>query len=263
MHPVIDLGIIQLPTLGATLGIGFILALLFLSHQARTFGYSFHTLHIATLWAFGGGAVGSRLCYMLLVNRHLNPSDLMNISDGTMFYGFLIGAAIVSAVHLRLTHHTVWHVWDMCIPAWIMMQIAGRIGCFFAGCCYGIPTDLPWGMKFTQPLAAAPKNVMLHPTQLYEAVGVSFIALTLFFVQKRKTFSGEIALLYLILYAALRFFIEFLRDDYRGGFFGGALSTSQVIALAVLPLSLPLFVVKQKRSTLNHNPQMSNIIERS
>ncbi len=246
MYPVIDIGILRIPSFGAMLAIGFGSVLLFLGFQSRKFGYRYRTLHIATLWAFAAGALGSRIIYMILVNHTLNLGELQHLEDGTMFYGFLIGAAITSILYLKFTRLEVAKVLDICVPAWATCQIFGRVGCFLAGCCYGLPTDLPWGVKFTHPLVSAPKGVTLHPTQLYEALWVLLIVVALFVFQNRKTFQGEVTILYLGFYSALRFLIEFLRNDYRGSFFGGFLSTSQTISVVILPLCVVLFVVLKR-----------------
>jgi phosphatidylglycerol:prolipoprotein diacylglycerol transferase len=123
--------------------------------------------------------------------------------------------------------------------------VIGRFGCLFAGCCYGKPTDLPWGITFTDPFAAAnvgtPLGVPLHPTQLYEA-GAEFLILIILLATERKgrPFPGRTFWLYLLLYAVSRFVIEFYRGDPRGAV--GILSTSQFISVILAPLAVIMLV---------------------
>ncbi|NJN43248.1 MAG: prolipoprotein diacylglyceryl transferase, partial [Flammeovirgaceae bacterium] len=128
----------------------------------------------------------------------------------------------------------------------------GRIGCLMAGCCHGTPTDLMWGITFTNPVCQAdPLNTPLHPTQLLES-GYIFLVMTfLLLLKKKKAFDGQLFLLYLILYAFGRFFLEFLRGDSGRGFvWDGLLSNSQVIVLLIIPVAGYYYVKFSRRSKL-------------
>jgi phosphatidylglycerol:prolipoprotein diacylglycerol transferase len=123
--------------------------------------------------------------------------------------------------------------------------VTGRLGCLAAGCCYGRPTDLPWAITFTNPLAAAnvgtPLGIPLHPTQIYEA-GAELLILVLLLATERRgrVFAGRTFWMYLLLYAISRFVIEFYRGDPRGEILG--LSTSQFISVLLAPLSLGMLI---------------------
>jgi phosphatidylglycerol:prolipoprotein diacylglycerol transferase len=122
----------------------------------------------------------------------------------------------------------------------------GRIGCFLGGCCYGLVTDHPVGLsfpawspasegQFREGLLSHPNQPSLpvHPTQLYEAVGCLSIALVLsVWGPRHKRFDGQVGLLFLVLYAALRFLLEFLRADDRGLYLG--VSTSQWVSIVIV-----------------------------
>ncbi len=132
-----------------------------------------------------------------------------------------------------------------------MGHALGRIGCFLAGCCYGKPTTLPWGVRFTDPHAlVAPEllNVPLHPTQLYEA-GFNFLFfLLLHYVSQKPHKDGKILVLYVWCYALMRFGIEFLRGDFRGGFLWG-MSPSQVISLGVAGIAIWIWIKYLREAT--------------
>jgi len=127
-------------------------------------------------------------------------------------------------------------------PLW---QSVSRIGCFFAGCCHGAPTTLPWGFTYTDPKSSAPLYVRMHPTQLYSSALLFAIFLLLFFVlQKKLRKPGQMVAAYLMLMSAERFFVDFLRGDrvdvpsVAGGFF----SLDQLVALLIFAVSIIFFL---------------------
>ena len=111
----------------------------------------------------------------------------------------------------------------------------GRLGCFAAGCCWGKFTTLPWAVTFTDVYAAravgTPMDTPLHPSQLYESAAAFLIFAFLLWLAPRKSFHGQVALSYVALYSAVRFGLEFLRDDPRGIFPFLNMPTSQPLAL--------------------------------
>jgi len=136
----------------------------------------------------------------------------------------------------------IWTTCDVFAPGIALGHVIGRMGCFLAGCCWGKPTTMPWGVVFTDQFAHAnvgtPLNERLHPTQLYES-GAEFVILLglLWFEKKGRSFPGRTFWSYMLVYAISRFVIEFFRGDPRGVVFG-VLSTSQFISIILVPLSL-------------------------
>ena len=117
----------------------------------------------------------------------------------------------------------------------------GRLGCFAAGCCYGKPTWLPWGVTYTNPQAAelvgTPLNVALHPTQLYESFAELANFIFLLWLSRRQKFPGQIVASYLILYGIERGLMEFLRGDPdRTLMFHGAVSLMQFVSVGMIIL---------------------------
>jgi prolipoprotein diacylglyceryltransferase len=109
---------------------------------------------------------------------------------------------------------------------------------------YGIPTERPWAITFTDPFAAAnvgtPLDVPLHPTQLYEAGAELVILVVLLATERRgRPFPGRTFWLYVLLYAISRFIVEFYRGDPRGTAFG-VVSTSQLISVILVALSVAM-----------------------
>jgi phosphatidylglycerol:prolipoprotein diacylglycerol transferase len=136
---------------------------------------------------------------------------------------------------------------DLVSPLLALGLFFGRIGCFFAGCCYGKETSLPWGVVFTNPNSLARLNVPLHPTQLYDAANGLAIFLFLIWRERRKAFDGQIFSLFLLLYSITRFFIEMLRGDPRGFLFQNLISTSQGIGIFLAILSIFMLFFLEKR----------------
>jgi phosphatidylglycerol---prolipoprotein diacylglyceryl transferase len=84
----------------------------------------------------------------------------------------------------------------------------GRLGCFTAGCCYGTPTNLPWGVVFPN-IDSQPR----HPTQLYEFAFHAMMAAVLFLLWRRHIFPGQLFKLYIIVYSVYRFLTELIRPE--------------------------------------------------
>jgi phosphatidylglycerol:prolipoprotein diacylglycerol transferase len=129
----------------------------------------------------------------------------------------------------------------MIAPGIAVGHVIGRLGCFMAGCCYGRPTDVPWAVTFTDPMASAnvgtPLNTPLHPTQLYDAGAELLILVFLLATERRgRPFAGRTFWLYMLLYAISRYIVEIYRNDERGVFFN--MPTSQFISILIVPVSL-------------------------
>jgi len=194
--------------------------------------------------------VGSRALFVLInfdVYRE-NPLRIFKIWEGGLvFYGGLLLAVGVSIGYMRWYRLPAWKLLDIISPFLALGLFFGRIGCFFAGCCYGKETSLPWGVIFTDPNSLAQLGVPLHPTQLYDAANGLAIFLFLIWKEKRKAFDGQISLLFLFLYSATRFFIEMLRGDPRGFLFQGLISTSQGIGIILaIPSIFMLFYLSRR-----------------
>jgi phosphatidylglycerol:prolipoprotein diacylglycerol transferase len=110
-------------------------------------------------------------------------------------------------------------------------------------------------VKFTEQghqITGVPTDVYLHPTQLYESFAMLLVFLFLLWLHKRKRFSGQVILAYALLYSAIRFAIEFVRDDPRGDVFGltslTGLSTSQLISLVIGVSALIMLILRRRRA---------------
>lgn len=259
MHPrLFTTPFFTLHTFGLLLACAYMAAYWYLLRAGRRSGLDEDALASLGLWAIVGAIVGAKALMILRAfpEYAADPGDLFSVSTLTSagdFYGGFLGALVSSAIFFR-RHPALgfWRVADVCGPAIALGQAIGRVGCFMAGDDYGRPTSLPWGVSFTDPDAArlggAPLGVPLHPVQLYESAVCLALFGVLVWLARRKRFDGEIILAYTFLYACARFVLEFFRGDADRGFlFGGALSTSQFIAVVLAPAAVAFWVVRRRR----------------
>lgn len=265
MYPeLFRIGTFPVTTYGIFLAVGMLLALFAASRLAARDGLPKERIYDLGLWVLVGGLVGSKLL-MILVEPGVQVFTLDFLRSGGVFYGGLIGGFLAVAILVPLYKLSFWKVADAFAPAVAIGQAFGRQGCFSAGCCWGKETHLPWGVHFTDlghEYTGVPvygpdgSDLFLHPTQLYE----SFIMLAVFgfliYLHKRKKFDGQVLIAYGIIYALVRFSIEFVRDDPRGDLWGitGAtgLSTSQMVSLLVAIVSM-IFLIRRLRAVNKEN----------
>ncbi len=180
--------------------------------------------------------MGSAALFQSIYNYIENPQAGFHFGSGMTFIGGLIGGSVcfLSVYFIfrkRLTRRLV----DMLTLAPCAITVAhgcGRIGCFFAGCCYGKPTDSVFGVKF--PRLA----VKVHPTQLYEAAFLFALCAILSFLLLKKKFRHNLSV-YLIAYGIFRFCLEFVRNDHRGELVAG-LSPSQFWSILMIVIGIAL-----------------------
>lgn len=170
-----------------------------------------------------------------------NPGEIFSLSTfraAGIFFGGLISALVVAYFYVRRKRLSFLAVSDVFAPAIALGHAIGRVGCFLAGCCWGQHSDLPWAVTFTNPLAnelfGTPLGVPLHPTQLYEAAGEAVIFVILYRRFHRPHRPGRVIGLYLVLYPALRFLVEFVRAHLEANPYLGPLLAEQWLALALL-----------------------------
>lgn len=153
---------------------------------------------------------------------------------GYVFYGGVIGGIVIPWIFAtRRGLPDKGGIGDYAVPGLLFGTFIGRIGCFLGGCCYGRETDVPWAVHF--PAGHESHGAAIHPVQLYDsAFGlVGFIAFLLLW--KRRRFGGELFCAYVVAYALFRFCTEMLRADADRGLWLGGVSTSQLVALAMIP----------------------------
>lgn len=193
-----------------------------------------------------------------------NPKNGFDLGGGITFIGGLIGGVITFlAVYAIFRKKYKAKLLDILSFAPCCITIAhgfGRIGCFCAGCCYGLPTDSIFGVVFPNMEYLG----KVHPTQLYEAVFLFLLCAVIFILVMKRDFKHGLSV-YLISYGVFRFLIEYVRNDSRGGFIPG-LSPSQfwsicmvVIGVGVIFLVNYLWKLRNKERTNQEKIQTQTV----
>ena len=250
MYPLLfDLGFFNVYTYGVVLAAAYLLALRVALLRGRRAGLDGQKIVDLGLVGIVSAIVGAKLMLVVVdFDRYAgDPSQLAGlVQSGGVFYGGLLLAVPMCWWHIRRNGLPLWTTCDLFAPGIALAQGVGRTACLFAGCCYGRPTDAPWGITFTSTLAAAnsgtPLGVALHPTQIYEAGAALLILGALLAGERRwRAFPGRTFWTYLLLYGAARMVIEFYRGDPRGMVFD-ALATSQFVSALIVPASIVMLV---------------------
>ena len=166
-----------------------------------------------------------------------SPANMFKgFRTGFVFYGSLLFVIPVVVWYFRQQQWPVWALLDRIALTGCIIHMCGRMGCFFAGCCHGVPTEGFLGVTYTDPVSqAAPLGAALHPTQLYEFTWIGLVLVVLLMMKRHQRFAGQLFFSYIILYSIGRAFIERYRGDVRRGFvIDGMLSHSQFISLLVI-----------------------------
>jgi phosphatidylglycerol:prolipoprotein diacylglycerol transferase len=244
LHPIlITIGSFHLPTYGALLVLAILGGIFTAMRLGRRAGFDSSLIVDFCTWLILVALVGAKVL-MVVTDPYYraHPGDILSFStflSGGVFYGGFLAALIFMVWYVRVQKLEFWKLVDVLAPGVALGQTIGRLGCFSAGCDYGSPTHVWWGVVFTSALANqvtdVPLGIRLHPTQLYESLATFLIFALLLWRFPRKRYDGEVFLTYAGLYAVARFFLEFLRgDEDRGFVFNHLLSTSQFIALLAL-----------------------------
>ena len=245
MYPVLlEFGPVKIFTYGLLVATGFFVAIGLATRQGAKEGANPQTILDLCFYILLSAILGARILYVIVEYRYFvfAPLDVFKVwKGGLVYYGGLIAAVLVAVIYLKKHQLPLWSTADILAPSIAVGQAIGRWGCLFAGCCYGIPTNQPWGIVFIDPRSLAPGNVTLHPTQIYLSLNAFFIFTILIWIRKRKKFEGQIFWSYGVLYSIGRFLIEYFRGDDRGFVVNNILSTSQFISIFTCVISVVMF----------------------
>jgi phosphatidylglycerol---prolipoprotein diacylglyceryl transferase len=218
--------------------LGAILGMAYTAREARLrFGASYDTINTLFILLILAAVVGGKVFFFFENPSYYvqHPGKLLS-GQGFVFYGSLLFTIPVMLWYFKKHQFPVMQMLDVMAITTGIVHFFGRIGCFMAGCCYGKPHDGLLGVSFTHiDTMAKPAGIPLHPTQLYDAGFIFLILVVVVYLQKLKTFDGQLFLTYLMLYAVTRSVVEIFRGDLSRGFIiGDWVSHSQFISFLLL-----------------------------
>ncbi len=255
MYPIIEFFHLTIGTYGICCVLGGALALLVALFNCKYSHLNRYDLIEMAALLILGAIVGAKMLYLIvdfdtvlyLFRTYGVNSDTLTsvIQGGFVFYGGFLGGLLVLLIYAKTQRKSAWLYLETiasCIP---LAHAFGRVGCFMAGCCYGIPSK-KFGYAFTHALGA-PNGIKLFPVQLLEAGLLLILALVMqiYFMHSKRRHCT--VYLYLLLYPIIRMITEQFRydDAQRGIFFG--LSTSTWISLAIMAAGIVLLIIDWKK----------------
>ncbi|MFA6918408.1 MAG: prolipoprotein diacylglyceryl transferase family protein [Candidatus Gracilibacteria bacterium] len=218
------------------LGIAFVVAVLVIERQMEVFSIKQEKrdkLRLLNAFVVICGIAGAALFEVIFQHKEITIDNLL--TTGLTFYGGAIASLVLMIAYAFALRINIFFLLNFYAAPLAVAHAIGRIGCFFAGCCFGTITNSFFGVIF--PTGSISdlhyhEAVKIHPVQLYESLSL-FI---LFFILRKTSLEKRLGV-YLIYYSIARFFLEFLRADSRGSIFPFfSLSPAQLI-------SIPTFIV--------------------
>lgn len=257
MHPeLFSIGNFTIHTYGFMIMIGASLGFFYMTSSAKKeLGIERDKIQNLAILIIIAAFVGGKLFFFME-----NPSYYFgsfqnmksNFRTGFVFYGSLLFAIPVTVWFFKKEKWPLWAMMDRLAITACIIHAFGRMGCFFAGCCHGVPTDMPWGVTFTHAASKAdPLNTALHPTQLYSSFMILGILAILWMMKRHNRFEGQLFFIYIILYATGRSIIEIFRgDEARGYVIEGVISHSQFISIVVIAITIFAYLRFKKKANI-------------
>jgi len=245
VNPILTIGPISVRWYGIMVALAVLTVVLWTLWQARKKGnVSYDTVLTAALVGIPSGVIFAKLLHVIDLWQYYiqNPGQIIS-GAGLTAWGAVLGAALGIWVYSRVSKLQFSYLADLIAPGIILAQAVGRVGCTINGCCYGLPTSLPWGVIYTHPNSIAPLGVAIHPTQLYELIYNLIVFGILLTLRRRLKPEGSLFLIYLSLYSLWRLGIDFLRE---GTSFLFGLHQAQVISIIILAIAIPILAMRTR-----------------
>jgi len=247
---------IELHSYGLLLAVAFLLGIQIFVARARARGLPEEPMQALSLWLLVLAIAGGRALFVLThwSEYAADPLAILRLWEGGLIlYGGYLAAITGGILFLRRRGLPVWRVGDAAAPSMALGVAIGRLGCFMNGCCFGLPTTLPWGIRFPAESAASYTfpGAALHPSQLYLS-GASFLLfVTLLAFDRARRFDGWLFWTYIALDAILRFLIDFTRYYDASGAIGsiGTLSfnMNQIVSGFLILTSVVMLAILGRR----------------
>ena len=250
MMPFFHIGPLTLPGYGSMIMLGIICGMVLLWWHSKRKKFPFQDAFYAFIYGALGLAVGAKLLFLIQAMPEIiahwdmlmrKPEQLWAlVGSGFVFYGGLFGGVAGVLIYAKQYRLSFRGLFEHLVPVIPFVHAFGRIGCFLAGCCYGIPYDGPLHVIFVLS-DIAPKHTPLFPVQLLESALLFLLAAFLLLYDAKAKKPRSLIGWYLLLYGVIRMFTEMFRGDLsRGGFL--FFSTSQWISVAVIIVAIVILI---------------------
>ena len=250
MHVHLNIFGLELPGYGTAIMIGIVLASLIGGLHIKRRGLDINDFIILETIGVFFGFLGAKLLYLIVSFNEIDWSRLSEpaylsyvLSAGFVFYGGIILAAVAVLIAGKLNKIDTGRYFREVVFLVPFAHGFGRIGCYFAGCCFGVPYSGPLAVTFPAG-SSAPAGIPLFPVQLVEAALLFLISGGIYLFQRKRGTKYTVEA-YFVSYGVVRFALEFLRwDEYRGRFL--FLYTSQWISLLLIAAALVSVIIRRR-----------------
>jgi phosphatidylglycerol:prolipoprotein diacylglycerol transferase len=249
-------------TYGTLIAVGFLLALHFITRDAKKAGLDPEAVNSMAIYGLILGLVGTRVRYIMMFPEQFSWSEPLEWfaiwQGGLVFEGAVPPVVVFVILYMRWKRISPGAAFDVIVPYVPLAHAFGRMGCFAYGCCYGRVTTVPWAvsfpagspahrhqmLRFEDLPADAAQSLPVHPTQLYSVGGLlALFGLLLLLRKTWRPFSGFTLPVWLAGYGLFRFGVEFFRGDNPRVYWNDQLSAQQVFSLALVVLGVAVFFV--------------------
>tara|TARA_B100000315_G_scaffold252245_1_gene288653 strand:- start:1710 stop:2477 length:768 start_codon:yes stop_codon:yes gene_type:complete len=245
LDPVLlSIGPFEIRYYGLFFVLSFVMAYFIINYLAKKKELSLSKDDVADflLYLIIGTALGARIFYVFVYNLPFylsNPSEIIAVWHGGLsFHGALIGAAIAGFYFCKRKKIDFYEIADITVIPLALGLALGRLGNFINGELYGRITDVSWAVRFPDA------EGFRHPSQIYESFKNLLIFSTLWTIKDKKLPKGFMFWLFVVMYSALRFIVEFFRaPDEQLGFIIGFLTMGQILSVVTLLIGL-FFIYK-------------------
>lgn len=257
MHPtLLKFFGLELHSYGLLLAVAFLLGIQIFVARARARGIPEEPMQTLSLWILVLAIIGARTLFVIThwEDYASDPVAILRLWEGGLIlYGGYVFAIVGGIVYVRRRRIPVWRVGDAVAPSMALGIAIGRLGCFMNGCCFGLPSTLPWGVHFpadSVPFQTFP-GAPLHPSQIYLSLAGLGIFIWLLAADRKPRFDGWLFWTYIAVDAAFRFLLDFTRyydaTSAIGTLGGLSFNMNQVLSAGLILVSLVMLAILSRR----------------
>lgn len=244
MYPVLfRIGSFEITSFGVLVGIAALVGTRLFGRELQRSGLPRDAVD-AAIFGVIGGLAGAKLLWTVEFLGEQPVTDLPFSRGGLSWFGGFIGGVGTGLWVLRRRRVPIVRALAAATPALAIGHAIGRVGCFLVGDDYGRPSDLPWAVAFPEGLP--PTTVPVHPTQIYEAMALMFIAAALIRWRRASVSDTDVLGRYFVLAGSTRFAIEFIRVNAP---IVGPFTLAQAISFVLVIIGVVMILRHQMRST--------------